>query len=225
MEVSYEILDCVEVEPALPARSSVIWLHGLGADGHDFEAILPYLGLPEKHELRFIFPHAPAIPVTLNKGMVMRAWYDISDLSLKRKHDLEGMHRSVDHLHRLIAREEERGIDPRHIVLAGFSQGGAVALHCGLRFPQTLAGIMALSTYLVDAPSLEKEATEANTKTPIFMAHGLLDPMVPFRRGDEAQIHLSKLGYQVEWHSYPMQHEVSAAEIDDIGAWIPRVLR
>jgi len=217
-------LDTVEIEPPGTAEASVIWLHGLGASGHDFEGIVPLLPLPSSHGVRFVFPHAPAIPVTLNQGMIMRAWYDISEINLRRGHDLEGVRRSCKLVRRLIEREVERGIEASRIVLAGFSQGGAIALHLGLRHPHALAGIMGLSTYLVEEESLAEEAADANRTTSIFLAHGSFDPMVPFEKGERARDRLQEMGYPVEWHSYPMQHEVCPAEIDDIGAWLEGVL-
>jgi phospholipase/carboxylesterase len=222
-----ELLPAVELDPpeGVPIRSSVIWLHGLGADGHDFEPIVPELGLPRDSGVRFVFPHAPAIPVTINQGFVMPAWYDIVALDLDRRHDEDGVRRSADHLRALIGREQEtHDLSPDRIVLAGFSQGGAVASYTGLRHPDRLAGILALSTYLVMDDSLERERSAANQKTPIFQAHGLYDPMVPLARGEAAHRRLVELDYDVEWHTYPMPHAVHPQEIADIGAWLVRVL-
>jgi len=213
------VLPCVEIEPAGPARFSVIWLHGLGADGHDFEPIVPELGL-EDAAVRFVFPHAPAIPVTINGGMVMPAWYDITNLDLARRHDEAGIRRSAAALERLVEREHARGVPSGRIVLAGFSQGGAVALHAALRHPEPLLGIVALSTYLVLAETLEAERSQANLRTPIFQAHGTFDPMVQVERGRSSYERLAALGYDVVWHDYPMQHQVCWEEIRDLSAWL-----
>jgi len=223
--VSSSYLECVEIEPRQKATSSVIWLHGLGADGHDFEPIVPSLGLPEDHAIRFVFPHAPRIPVTLNQGMVMRAWYDIVELDLKRGHDEEGIRRSARRLEELIVRENQRGVPCERIVLAGFSQGGAISLFTGLRYPERLAGILALSTYLLLESSLEQERSPINADLPIFQAHGIFDPMVPFDKGSAARDRLQQLGYAVQWHEYPMQHQVVMEEIQAIGVWLQNVLR
>lgn len=212
-------LDAIEVEPKSPARGAVIWLHGLGADGHDFEPIVPHLGLGRSHGIRFVFPHAPSIPVTLNLGMVMPAWYDISRLDAMR-HDEAGLRRSAARVQRLIEREVERGIDTRRIVLAGFSQGGAVALHLGTRLDRPLAGILALSTYMLVREKLATEASEANAATPILMAHGTHDPMVPVGWGEAARDQLQAAGYDVTWRTWPMQHEVCLEEIEVVGAWL-----
>ena len=213
------LLACVEVEPAGPARHSVLFLHGLGADGHDFPPILPYLGLPADLGVRFVFPHAPAIPVTLNGGMVMPAWYDIRGLDLRRRHDEAGVRLSARRVEALIERERERGIPQERLVLAGFSQGGAIALHVGLRHTPRVAGILALSTYLVLEETLAAEAAPV-TDLPIFQAHGLHDPMVTLERGRAAREVLERLGCSVEWHEFPMQHEVCMPEIQAMGRWI-----
>lgn len=218
------LLETVEVEPSSPARSTVLWLHGLGADGHDFESIVPVLPLPHDHGIRFVFPHAPAIPVSVNQGMVMPAWYDIADIGLRSRHDIEGIRRSCRRIEDLMEREERRGIPSSRIVLAGFSQGGAIALHLGLRFPRPLAGIMALSTYLVEEEFVEEQRTGGGSSVPVFLAHGRFDPVVPFDRGEDARKRLEEWGYPVEWHSYPMQHEVAPQEILDIGRWLSKVL-
>ncbi len=217
------LLPAVELEPATTAGATVIWLHGLGADGHDFEPIVPELGLPEGHGVRFVFPHAPKIPVTLNGGFVMPAWYDIQSLDV-RGQDEAGIRRSSAAIEELIARELERGIASERIVLAGFSQGGAIALFTGLRHPRRLAGIMALSTYLVAPDALESELAEANRTTPIFQAHGTLDPMVPHRLGTASRDWLVDRGWAVEFHDYPMAHQVCLEEIEAIGAWLRQVL-
>lgn len=215
-----KVLDCVEVTTASPPRYAVIWLHGLGADGHDFEPVVPYLGLPAGTPVRFVFPHAPMRPVTINAGAVMRAWYDITELSTSKGQDEAGIGHSAAKVRQLIEREEERGIAARNIVLAGFSQGGAMALHVGLRFPRTLAGIMALSAYLLFPERLEQECSQANRETPVFMGHGSHDPMLPLMLGREAKNRLEALRWPVEWHTYPIPHSVSPEEITDIGRWL-----
>lgn len=224
--MSEPLLSCVEIDPASgPARCAVIWLHGLGADGHDFEPLVPYLGLDPGLGVRFVFPHAPAIPVTLNMGMVMPAWYDIAETDLRRRHDEAGIRASARRLADLVGRENERGVPSSRIVLAGFSQGGAIALHQGLRHPEALAGILALSTYLVCQDTVAKERSEATARIPIFQAHGTFDPMVPLARGEESRDRLRSLGYEVDWHTYPMAHEVHPGEIDDIAKWLTKALR
>jgi phospholipase/carboxylesterase len=192
----------------------------LGADGHDFEPIVPELGLAADLGARFVFPHAPSMPVTLNGGMVMPAWYDIGDPDLGRRVDLDGVRRSAEHIRDLLKREQARGIPPERIVLAGFSQGGAIALYLGLRYPQRLAGILALSTYLVAADTLEGERAEANRDTPVFLGHGTYDPLVPESAGRSAAERLKSLGQPVAWTTYPMQHQVCLEEIRDVGAWL-----
>jgi phospholipase/carboxylesterase len=219
-----ELLPAVTIEPAGPVRASVVWLHGLGADGHDFAAIVPELALPEELGVRFVLPHAPSIPVTLNSGMVMPAWYDIAEIDLQRRHDEAGIRRSAAQVADLMAAEHERGVPWHRIVLAGFSQGGAIALFQGLRHPQRLAGVIALSTYMVVAESLAAEASAANKDVPILQAHGSLDPMVPFARGDAARAELQRSGYQVEFHSYPIPHSVSLEEIMTVRSFLLRVL-
>jgi phospholipase/carboxylesterase len=217
-------LPCVEVDPAGETRASVIWLHGLGADGHDFEGALPWLRLPADHGIRFVFPHAPSIPVTLNQGMVMPAWYDILEIDLARRHDRDGILQSREAVRMLISREVERGVPTSSIVLAGFSQGGAVALDTGLRLEESLAGIMALSTYLVLEDEVEGERSTANAQVPILQAHGTHDPMVPVTRGQAARDQLTSMGYAVHWQEYPMQHEVCPDELVLIGEWLQKVL-
>lgn len=218
--MSAQLLPCVEIEPEGPAHASIIWLHGLGADGNDFVPIVPELGLNPELGVRFVFPHAPAIPVTINQGFVMPAWYDILGMDFDRRHDEVGIRRSTEHVERLIAREQERGVAADHIALAGFSQGGAIALHAGLRHKESLAGIVALSAYLVLGEQLADERSPANNKTPIFQAHGSLDPMVAMQRGVDAREQLLALGYEVEWHDYPMQHQVCIEEIQALGTWL-----
>jgi phospholipase/carboxylesterase len=218
------VLDCVEIEASGEARASVIWMHGLGADGHDFEPVVPWLGLPPDFGARFVFPHAPAIPVTLNQGMVMPAWYDIVEIDLARRHDRDGILRSRNSVRELVQREIQRGIPAASIVLAGFSQGGAVALDVGLRFEAKLAGIMALSTYLVLEDEIDGERSEANSSVPVLQVHGTHDPMVPVDRGMAARDQLIGMGYDVQWQEYPMQHEVCPDELVLIGQWLQKVL-
>lgn len=215
------VLPAVEIEPQSAARHAVIWLHGLGANGHDFPPIVPELGLGDGLAIRWVFPHAPSIPVTINGGMVMPAWYDITSLDFRsRRHDEAGIRASIDALTRLIERENERGVPCERILLAGFSQGGAIALSGGLRHAERLAGIIGLSTFLPLHEELERERAPANAATPIFVAHGSLDPMVPFESGQLSRERLRALGYQVEWHEYPMLHQVCLEEIRDLGAWM-----
>jgi phospholipase/carboxylesterase len=216
------LLPAVELEPGRPARHAVIWLHGLGADGHDFPPIVPELGLDPALAIRWVFPHAPAIPVTINGGMVMPAWYDISAADLHRRHDEHGIRRSAAQLERLIERENRRGVPAARIVLAGFSQGGAVATHVALRHPEALAGLAALSTYLVLPETVERERSAANRELRVFQAHGTLDPMVALARGADARDRLRSLGHEVEWHEYPMGHQVCMEEIRDLGQWFSR---
>jgi phospholipase/carboxylesterase len=218
-----ELLDAIELETAPNPATSVIWLHGLGADGNDFVPIVGELELPAA-PIRFVFPHAPLQPVTINNGMVMRAWYDILGADLARREDERGVRASQGLVEALIAREKARGIAAPRILLAGFSQGGAIALQTGLRHPERLAGIMALSTYVPIAESLAAEAHAANRDVPIFMAHGLYDPIVPVAAARRSRALLERLGYAVEWHEYPMPHSVAREELDDIGAWLARAL-
>ena len=219
------VLKAVELEPPLPARAAVIWLHGLGADGNDFVPIVPALRLDPKLAVRFIFPHAPAIPVSINNGFVMPAWYDIRDLDLRQRHDEAGVRGSTLAVENLIKREHSRGVPSERIVLAGFSQGGAIALFAGLRHSQRLAGIIGLSTYMVLADTLAAEAAPANREVPILMCHGTRDPMVGHSRGKSSMEVLRAAGYSVEWHEYPMQHEVVLEEIDRVGEFLGEVLR
>jgi phospholipase/carboxylesterase len=220
-------LEAIEIETGRNPSASIIWMHGLGADGSDFVPVVNELGL-DGAAVRFVFPHAPMRAVTINNGFVMRAWYDVSfgDLEGKsRRPDALGIHESQEQITALVEREAGRGIAPGRIVLAGFSQGGAIALQTGLRHPEQLAGVMALSTYLPLADSLALEAAPANKTMPIFMAHGLFDPVVPLVMGAGSMTFLTGLGYVVEWHQYPMQHSVCAEEIRDIGAWLRKVLK
>ncbi len=212
--------ETVEVATGANPDFSVIWLHGLGADGHDFEPVVPMLGLPEDAAVRFVFPHAPVRPVTLNGGMPMRAWYDIVSLSASRDQDEAGIAASTASVHALIDREVERGVPPSRQVIAGFSQGGAMALHVALRYPERLAGLIALSSYLLFADRLETEASPANRDLPLFIAHGTQDPVVAYEFGARSARHLEVLGYPVEWRSYPMPHSVMPAELVDIGRFL-----
>jgi len=212
-------LETIEVESAVTPDSAVIWLHGLGADGHDFEPVVPELRLPPALGVRFVFPHAPVRPVTLNMGMRMRAWYDIYQLGGGRE-DAEGIRASQALAEALIARERGRGIEPGRIVLAGFSQGGAIALHAGLRYAERLAGILALSTYLPLAGTLEGEASRANRTVPVFMAHGRFDEVIPIDRAQQSRARLEQAGYPVRWREYAMPHSVCGEEIADIAEWL-----
>jgi len=216
--------ETVEIETAPDPGGSVIWLHGLGADGHDFEPIVPELRLPDSLALRFVFPHAPLRPVTINSGMTMRAWYDILSLEHDGLVDETGIRDSGEILNALITRERKRGIDASSIVVAGFSQGGAIALHAALRYPERLAGLMALSTYLPLVSHFRDEVVDnpqaCNHELPIFMAHGSFDPMLPMQLGRSSADLLLESGFRVEWHDYPMAHAVCAEEIDDIRAWL-----
>src|SRR6185436_12308354 len=212
-----QLLQTIEIETGERPDAAVIWLHGLGADGRDFEPIVPELRLPQSLSLRFVFPHAPIRPVTLNQGMRMRAWYDILQLGGGREDD-PGIRASQKSLEDLIAREGSRGIAPGRVVLAGFSQGGAIALQTALRYDERLAGTLALSTYLPLAPTLAAERNPANRDVPIFMAHGSQDPMIPLDRARASRDALAALGYAVEWREYPMQHSVCLEEIADIAA-------
>jgi phospholipase/carboxylesterase len=202
------------------AIGTVIWLHGLGADGHDFADIVPQLNLPDHLPIRFIFPHAPIRPVTINANMHMRAWYDIYSLSDLQKEDQTGIIQTETAIHTLIHQEIEHGIRSEYIMLAGFSQGGAMALFCGLRYAQPLAGILALSTYLPLLSLATDSAHQANRKTPIFMAHGRFDPVLPITLGKNSYDQLKQLGHPIEWHEYPMAHAVCQAEIRAIGHWL-----
>ena len=217
-------LEAIEIETAASPGASIIWMHGLGADGHDFVDVVPELGLPARPGVRFVFPHAPMRPVTINGGYVMRAWYDIRDDGGVRREDPAGVRASQKAIEALIAREKERGVPAAAIVLAGFSQGGAMALHTALRHTERLAGVMALSCSLPLADTLAAEAAPANRDVSIFMAHGTHDPMIPMARALRAREVLTGLGYRLEWHEYPMPHSVCVEEIAHIGAWLAKVL-
>jgi phospholipase/carboxylesterase len=213
----------IEIETGPQPGAAVIWLHGLGADGHDFEPIVPELDLPQAPQVRFVFPHAPVRPVTLNQGMRMRAWYDIFRLG-GGPEDEAGIRASEGLLKGLVEAEKQKGIPASKVVLAGFSQGGAIALQAALRYPERLAGLLALSTYLPLAGKVEAERHPANAGLPIFMAHGAYDDIIPLHRADDSRRLLEKLGYAVEWHSYPMPHSVCPPEIEDISAFLAKVL-
>ena len=222
------MLETIEIETAPNPTATVIWMHGLGADGNDFAPMVPELRLGSAPAIRFIFPHAPMIPVTINNGYVMRAWYDISygDLEGKsRQADEKGVRASQAEIEKLIAREVGRGIRANKIVIAGFSQGGAIALHTGLRHAAPLAGIMALSTYLPAPNALPAEAAAANRDIALFYAHGIDDQVIPIAMAENSRQTLNAAGYRVDWHEYPMQHSVCLEEIRDISAWLQTVLR
>ncbi|BAP55429.1 phospholipase/carboxylesterase [Thioploca ingrica] len=212
--------DAIVINPPQPATASVIWLHGLGANGHDFEPIVPELPKDITRYTRFIFPHAPARPITINGGMIMPGWYDVFGMDLTVQQDVQGIRESEQIVHHYLAQEIEQGISTQRIVLAGFSQGGAIVLHTGLRYPQPLAGIMALSTYLPLIDTVAQERHPANQPTPIFLAHGQQDPVIALLHAQRSRTYLEQLGYRVEWHDYPMAHQVNAAEISDISHWL-----
>lgn len=220
-----ELLDAIEIETAPNPTHAVIWLHGLGADGNDFVPVVPELKLSNSPAIRFVFPHAPVQPVTINGGMAMRSWYDIRNADLAQREDAEGIRQSQDAVRAMIHRENERGIETKNIVLAGFSQGCAMTLQTGLRHPEKLAGLIALSGYLPLPSTLEAERSAANQSTPIFMAHGLQDPVVPLQRAQESSKLLQQLGYKVTWKTYPMPHSVCLEEIQDISAFLKQVLQ
>jgi len=215
-------LATVTVETGPNPVYTIIWMHGLGADGHDFEPLVPELkgGLPA---LRFVFPHAPVRPVTINNGYAMRAWYDIVGIDRRSAEDFKGIGETTDSISGLIHREHARGIGSDHILLAGFSQGGAMALHIATRHPDRFAGIIALSCYLPLSREFAKLRNTSNQSTPIFMAHGTQDPVVPYMLGDETRALMQSAGYAVEWHSYPMPHSLCADEVADLHAFLKRV--
>jgi phospholipase/carboxylesterase len=216
--------DGVEINPDTDPAATIIWLHGLGADGNDFVPLVPELDIPDSFPLRFVFPHAPMRSVTINAGMVMRAWYDILALegpdNIERDHLLD----SADALETLIHYELERGMPSERILLAGFSQGGAVALHTGLRYGKKLAGILALSCYLPTGDTLEEERSEVNRGIALMMAHGTMDPLIPVAKSIRTRQELTRLGYRVNWHEYNMQHAVCPEEIRDIRSWLLETL-
>ena len=213
-------LESVTIETGPNPTVAIIWMHGLGADGHDFEPLVPELLADGMPALRFVFPHAPVRPVTLNNGYKMRAWYDIIGIDRRSAEDFTGIQASADAVTAVIRAENARGIASSRIVLAGFSQGGAMALHLATRFPEKLAGVIALSCYLPLAKQFASERSSANLATPIFMAHGSQDPVVPFALGDESRRVLEGTGYRVEWHAYPMPHALCAEEVADLKTWL-----
>lgn len=215
--------DAVIKEPKTDHKASVIWLHGLGADGNDFEPIVPELNLSDDLGVRFIFPNAPVRPVTINGGMAMRAWYDVKAPNLREQEDVESIIESDALIIEYIKAEMDKGIPANKIILAGFSQGGAITLHTGLRFPEQLAGLLALSTYLPLPDQLEQEAS-ANKNIPIMMAHGISDPVIPVGHGKASRQTIKELGYDVDWNEYMMQHAVCLEEINAIGKWVSKVL-
>jgi phospholipase/carboxylesterase len=218
------LLPAVEVETAPDPVRSVIWLHGLGADGHDFEPAVPYMVRPGGPALRFVFPHAPVRPVTLNGGLPMRAWYDIGAINRQAPQDESGIRAAHASIRALIGRENERGVATAQIVLAGFSQGGAMALYTGTRLPEKLAGVIGLSCYNLLEAGFAAERHAANQHTPFLLAHGTQDPVVAPELGTAAREQLTAAGYAVEWHSYPMAHSVCAEELAQIAAFLQRVL-
>lgn len=221
-------MQTVEIQTGISPVYSIIWLHGLGADGHDFEPIVPELGLPEETPVRFIFPHAPIRPITVNNGMNMRGWYDIIDLPIDNDfpkiNDREGMEQSTQIVYNLIEQENQRGIATEKIFLAGFSQGGAIALLAGLRLEAQLAGIIALSTYLPNAMTIDTEKSTHNQNTPIFMCHGSQDPLIPLPLATRSHLLLCEQGYDVEWHTYEMEHTVHANEVKDLANYLKKHL-
>lgn len=220
MSANYTDSPPIEIELGESVQHSIIWLHGLGADGHDFEPIVPELGLGPQAQVRFVFPHAPRRAITINGGMVMRAWYDIYPASIGFEGNAEQIRAAAAYLQGLIEQEHARGIAYEHIFLAGFSQGGAIALHAALRFPNRLAGVLALSTYLPLADSVAGERHASNAELPMFMAHGEQDPLIPLQWAEHSKQQLQQLGIQPNWHVYPMQHSVCVQEISDIAAWL-----
>lgn len=217
------MLRYVEVEPSSEATASVIWLHGLGSNGHDFEAILPELKLPEDAPVRFIFPHSPSIPVTINGGMVMPAWYDILEMGAGRKLNAQQLIDSADQVIELVGQERSRGIASDRIILAGFSQGGAVAYQAALSYDEPLAGLLALSTYFPTSDSIEY--SDANKQIPIEIMHGSYDPVVLPAMGEDAKKDLTEAGYQPNWRTYPMEHQVCMPQIKDIAEWLTHTLK
>ena len=219
------LLECVELQTHPSPAATVIWLHGLGADGYDFVPVVRELQALGAPAVRYVFPHATTMPVTINGGAVMRAWYDIVNTDLLRREDEKGIRASQQHVEALIEREVERGVPRSRVVLAGFSQGGAIVLQTGLRQVQPLAAIVALSCYLPLADTFSGERAAASAQVPVFMAHGISDPIVPLARGVASRDALTAAGYSVEWHQYPMPHSVNEQEIRDIAAFLKRVLR
>lgn len=219
-----KLLDAEIIEPKNQADACVIWLHGLGADGHDFVDAVPSLGLGGSHSIRFIFPHAPTMPVTMNGGMVMPAWYDISAIDLRAAQDEQGIKKMEQVILTLLNDQIQKGIKSERIILAGFSQGGAMALHTALRYPAPLAGAIVLSGYLPLHENLAKEMNAANSRLPLFMGHGFMDTIVSYWIGQQSCAHLQAAGFEVDWHSYLMAHTVTLSELHDIGTWIKNAL-
>ena len=219
-----KLLENIEIETAPNPEAAIIWMHGLGADGNDFVPLVRELDLTGLAGIRFVFPHAETMPVTVNGGYLMRAWYDISNADLVRREDEGGLRRSQLQVEALIDREKARGIRADQIILAGFSQGCAMALQTGLRHPEKLAGLMCLSGYVPLSTTVAHERSEASIDTPIFMVHGRQDGVIPIARAEQSRDLLKSIGYQVEWHDYPMQHSLCQEEVDHIGAWLKKVL-
>lgn len=217
------LLPCVEIELGTPVTKSVIWLHGLGADSSDFVPIVPELHLPSNIGVRFLFPDAPIMPVTINNGYEMRAWFDIYGIALATKIDKEGIDKSIAAIGALIAQEEARGVKSENIILAGFSQGAVIAMMAGLNFPTRLGGVIALSGYLPMAEEVLAHASAANKDIPIFVAHGTEDPIVPYALGKATYAALTQANYSVTWRSYAMPHTVTAQEIQDISTWMKHI--
>ncbi|MDH3466675.1 MAG: alpha/beta hydrolase [Gammaproteobacteria bacterium] len=217
-------VDYIEVETGVAPEYAVIWLHGLGADGNDFRPLVPELAIPGQFAVRFVFPHAPYRAITINGGMVMRGWYDIASTDIAGREDAAGIEASAAIVAQLIAEQQQRGIASDHIILAGFSQGGAIALFAGVRHAQPLGGILALSAYMPLPGRVAAERHLANRDIAIFMAHGQYDPVVPLALGESSRDALTNMGYRIEWQTYPMQHSVSIEEIQDIGVWIRQQL-
>ena len=219
-----DLLEHIQIETNDNPEIAIIWMHGLGADGNDFVPMVRELDLTGLPGIRFIFPHAKTMPVTINNGYVMRAWYDITGADLTRREDENGLRASQQEIEALIEREKQRGIPASRILLAGFSQGCAMAIQTGLRHPETLAGLLCLSGYVPLSARLGTERTEASKATPIFMAHGRYDNVVPFNRAEASRDLLVSLGYQLEWHEYAMQHSLCLEEVQHISAWLKKVL-
>lgn len=216
--------EAVIVESKSEHKATIIWLHGLGADGHDFEPIVPQLRLDDELGIRFIFPHAPIMPVTINGGMQMRAWYDIKSADLTQREDLATTKASAETIKRFIEAEIDSGIASEKIIIAGFSQGGAISLYTGLRFDKPLAGILALSTYLPIKDSTESELHENNKSTPIMQMHGQFDPIIPMTTAKQSFDYMKQLGLDIEWKDYRMEHSVAPEQIRDITEWIIKIL-
>lgn len=215
-----DLLPCVETQTGENPVFSIVWLHGLGADGNDFAPIVPELVDPVWPALRFVFPHAPVRPVTINNNVPMRAWYDIRDMDLANRADSQGVAESIEQVEALIAREGARGVPPSRVILAGFSQGGAITLAAGVSRAEPLAGLVALSTYLPLGEATLEPATQAARQQPIFMAHGSFDPVVPYSGGKRSRDALTRAGFEVQWQAYPMAHQVCAEQIADLRAWL-----